>query len=111
MSDDAPRIYVAGASHERLTVVRPLMEAVVERGFVNAFDWTRAPGFDGPVAPEVDEQVARDELDAISASRVFWYVAPAEHKSEGSSTELGYALALLRLRHLFLDAPTLRISS
>ena len=108
VSDDAPRIYVAGASHERLTVVRPLMEAVVERGFVNAYDWTRAPGFDGPAAPEVDERVARDELNAIDESRLFWYVAPGEHKSEGSATELGYALAILRMSLHMDRLPNLR---
>lgn len=90
-----PRVYIAGGSSERLTVVRPLIELARVLGVDVVHDWTADPGWDlgrMPTSEEFRESALRD-LDAIRRADVVWLVVPAQ-KSEGAAAEIGYALAL-----------------
>lgn len=85
------RIYVAGGSDERLTVVRPYIDRLIAIGHFVTHDWTRCEGYD--VAP-TDAQLAGHalaDLIGVDLADVFWLIAPAE-KSEGAGSELGAAL-------------------
>jgi hypothetical protein len=84
-------VYVAGGSSERLSRIRPLIERLIAAYGWRIYDWTRDPGWDSE-NPDYEE-CARACLEAVADSAVFWLVVP-DRKSEGASTELGYALAL-----------------
>ncbi len=89
------RVYIAGGSSERLTVVRPLIERAKELGVDVTADWTRDPGWDlgrMPTNDELRESALRD-VAAVEAADAVWLIVPAQ-KSEGASSEIGYALAL-----------------
>lgn len=85
-------IYVAGGSSERVTVVRPLMARLIERGWTVTHDWTQDPGYDldRPLTDEERAGVAERDLRAVDKADVVWLVVPAG-KSEGASVEFGYA--------------------
>jgi hypothetical protein len=86
------RCYVAGSGRERLDVVRPLVDRLLDAGVWVTYDWTRDPAWDDPSAM-VARDAARRDMAGVMAADVLWYVGPAE-LSEGSSAELGAALAL-----------------
>jgi hypothetical protein len=93
-------LYIAGGSSERLTVVRPLIDACLAAGVSITLDWTRLPEWDDPQQQthEFYRMRARQDLDALARAQLFWLVVP-EQKSEGSAAELGYALAFEELGH------------
>lgn len=95
-------VYVAGGSEERLTVVRPMIEALAEHGIHVTYDWTRSPGYDRPLTPAEVRNQARLDLEGVRAAGLVWIMAP-EGKSEGCATELGAALALGKM--VFLSGP------
>lgn len=87
------RVYVAGGSSERLTVVRPFIDRLLAAGVTVTHDWTRCEGYDqAPIDAQLRGYAQRD-LVGVSAADVFWLIAP-EDKSEGSASELGAALIL-----------------
>ncbi len=86
------KIYIAGASSERLAV-RQLIEAVEALGYEITHDWTKSEGYTTAVSDACYRQYAENDLDAVRACDILWYVAPHD-KSEGSSSELGAALVL-----------------
>lgn len=90
------RVYVAGGSSERLTVVRPIIDRLSQvPGIEIIRDWTRDPGWDRP-SPQALLMAAELDINAIRRADVFWYVAP-HLTSEGSHFELGFAMALGKL--------------
>jgi hypothetical protein len=87
------KIYVAGGSDERLTVVRPYIDRLIAIGHVITHDWTRCEGYERrPLEHEYSEWAAAD-LIGVEIADVFWLLA-CESKSEGSHAELGAALVL-----------------
>lgn len=82
---------MAGGRSERL-FVREVIADLVARGVTITYDWTYEPGWDDPSLAD-PLRCARVDMAAVRACDVLWYIAPAD-KSEGSSTELGIALAL-----------------
>lgn len=87
------KLYIAGGSYERLTVVQPIVDRLIGAGVEITYDWTRDPGWNAPVTPEVLAAAARRDMRGIVEADVVWLVVPAD-KSEGSAGELGIALAL-----------------
>lgn len=84
-------VYVAGGRSERVSVCRPMIDALRAAGIEVAYDWTRDPGWDDPAQHDA-LRAARADLRALLRAHVLWYVAPAD-RSEGSHAELGAALA------------------
>lgn len=96
-SAEAKTIYVAGSRHDRARI-HEFVEDLRRAGWEVTLDWTQHPGFDAPdpgPSAEILVEAALMDLDAVRRARAFWYVAPAG-LSEGSSTELGAALALCK---------------
>jgi hypothetical protein len=87
------RIYVAGGSDERLTVVRPYVDRLIAIGHVITHDWTRCEGYERPHPARDRIRWASQDLTGVSMADVVWLIVP-EAKSEGSHAELGAALAL-----------------
>ncbi len=85
-------IYVAGGSEERITVVRPLMEALRAAGWTVTHNWTTSENYGLPPSPDRALEDAGKDLDGIDAADVLWCVVP-EEKSEGMAAEIGYAVA------------------
>jgi hypothetical protein len=90
------KVYIAGGSSERLTVVRPIIDRLI-KNHLNihvVHDWTRNAEWDfvSVNAGELEANAARD-VQVVASADVLWFIAPAE-KSEGAATELGVALAL-----------------
>lgn len=87
------KLYIAGGSDERLTVIRPIIEQVKECGIEITYDWTRSPGYESRLSVVETLEQAKMDLAAVQAADLIWIVAP-EAKSEGCATELGAALIL-----------------
>jgi len=95
------RIYVAGSSKERLTVVQPLLARVRAAGYTVTYDWTVEPAYDWPsVSDEHIRGCAERDFEGILAAHVLWYVMPTS-LSEGSAAELGAALMKRHFAPLF----------
>ena len=88
------RIYIAGGSTERLTVVRPMIERVKAAGHTITHDWTQDPGYDldRPLTKEERRDTTERDVNGVDKADVFWLMVPAQ-KSEGAAFELGYAQA------------------
>jgi hypothetical protein len=86
------RIYVAGGSTERLSVVRPWMDMLRNVGWTITHDWTESEGYDRQFTHEEQQHNAKLDLDGVLAADWVWLLVPAT-KSEGLSVELGAALA------------------
>lgn len=86
-------VYVAGGSAERLTVVRPLLNALRAAGLTITHDWTACEGYERPSSDLERAAWARADLDGVKRANVVWYVAP-QNPSEGSHAELGAAIVL-----------------
>jgi hypothetical protein len=87
------RVYLAGGSDERLTVVRPYIERATAAGIEVTFDWTRSPGYDRESTVTERAKWASLDLEAVRSADIVWVLCP-DAKSEGCSAELGAALAL-----------------
>lgn len=87
------RVYVAGASSERFTVIRPTISRLRAVGCVVTHDWTTCPGFDRPSTEEEKRQWAAEDLQGVRSADLLWYMAPVD-KSEGSHGELMAAIVL-----------------
>jgi hypothetical protein len=88
------KIYIAGGSTERLTVVKSWMDQV--RAYSTKFkithDWTTDPGYDAPSKDQGYESALKDLREGIDPADVVWLIVP-EKPSEGQAVELGYAYA------------------
>ena len=88
-----PRIYVAGGSGERLTVVQPMIRRLQAEGARITHDWTLCPGFDYDGTPAELAGWAREDLEGVRNADLVWVMVP-EDKSEGAHAELGAAIIL-----------------
>lgn len=93
------KVYVAGASVERVERAIPTMRALRDAGITITHDWTQdmhesacAEHGDGLV-PEADRRRYADEDEAgVRAADVVLLLAPNERGSSGAWTELGIAI-------------------
>jgi len=99
------RIYVAGGSDERLSVVRPMIERLGESGFVVTHDWTRCEGYDRKYTDDELRQWARLDADGVASADVVWVMTPVM-RSEGAGTELG--MAIVPGKHVIVSGPHAR---
>ncbi len=97
-----PRIYVAGSSSERLTVVRPMILRLRGVGCVLTHDWTVCPGYDRPGTQSELREWARGDLLGVQAADIVWVMMP-EAPSEGATGELCAALVLNKT--VFVSGP------
>jgi hypothetical protein len=90
---DAPSLYIAGGSSERLTVGRLWIDRAIAEGARITYDWSRANGYEQE-RPSDTLRLGNAMVDvqAVIGAGVFWLLAP-EAMSEGASTELGVAIA------------------
>lgn len=86
-----PRVYVAGGSSERLTVVRPIVDRLIDAGVTITHDWTRCEGYENPDYD--NSKAAANDLRGCRMADLVWVMVP-EQRSEGQAVELGYSLAL-----------------
>lgn len=95
------KTYVAGASVEVARAERAI-KAARDLGMTITFDWTvpvRAHGVgkEGSLTQEERAKHARDDLAAVEACELFWYLLPDPMvRSEGAAVEFGYAQGLMR---------------
>src|ERR1700747_2806340 len=89
------KIYVAGASKERL-MIADYMRRLREAGFEITHDWIaemdqeKTP--DNELSHEKAEKYGRRNLYGVLQADLFWLMIP-ENQSLGAWVELGYALA------------------
>lgn len=86
------RVYVAGGSSERLTIVRPMLDRLRAAGVTITHDWTTCPGFDRESTRLEQCRWATEDFEGVYNADLLWLICPAE-KSEGAHAELGYAIA------------------
>lgn len=87
------KLYVAGGSSERLTVIAPIIDRLRDAGVDITFDWTRWEGWQRPNDPAVIGEAAKRSMRGIVEADVVWLVVPKD-KSEGSAGELCMGLVL-----------------
>lgn len=85
------RIYVAGGSTERLTVVRPMIDRLKAEGVDITHDWTQCEGYDRSPAPGERIGWARQDLRGVEDAHIVWVMVPKE-PSTGAAVEMGAAL-------------------
>lgn len=98
------RVYVAGAFNE-WPMVRMAQEELRLRKAEISFDWTKTIDelplgtTDGDVSDEWAIKKALDEIDGVLVADAFLLLAYAPSTSGGMWTELGVALARIRVRY------------
>lgn len=91
-------VYVAGASSERATRAKPVIQALSEAGYEISHDWTEAVDMQGAnnehgtLSEEDLAACAYEDLWGVTACDIFVLLAP-EGQSTGAWAELGLALA------------------
>lgn len=96
LREQAMKVYVAGGSSERLTVVQPLIDRLIAAGVEVTFDWTRCGEWDRPGDEVAWFAAASADERGVHVADVVWLVMPGQ-KSEGSACEWGMALALKKV--------------
>lgn len=87
------KVYVAGASAERLTRARPAILALRAGGVRVTHDWTFDPGFEAPrVTRRMGVDAALRDLAGVATADVLLFLSP-RLPTRGAWVELGYALA------------------
>jgi nucleoside 2-deoxyribosyltransferase len=89
------KLYIAGGSSERLTIVRPYVDRAIAAGLTITHDWTRCEGYDRASTYQERRAWAEDDLGGVRRADVVWIIVQAE-RSEGAGVELGAALILGR---------------
>ncbi len=84
------RLYIAGGSDERLTVVRPFIDRMIDCGVTITHDWTRCEGYDREHTDEERRTWALADAKGVESSDLVWIIVP-DAKSEGAATEIGIA--------------------
>ncbi len=84
------RLYIAGGSDERLTVVRHFVDRVIACGVTITHDWTRCESYDRACADEDMRACAIADAKGVESADLVWIIVPS-NKSEGSATEIGIA--------------------
>lgn len=89
------RVFVSGASHERIDIVQPWMVRLRECGFEITHDWT-GEGYDPsrPFGLEDRQMCATLDLRGVASADVVWGIIPEERGNGGQDSELGYAYGL-----------------
>ena len=91
-------VYVAGASSERATRARPVMEALKRAGYDVTHDWTEsvdmhgANNEHGTLTPAQLERCALEDYRGVRYADYFVLLAPSA-ASTGAWAELGMAIA------------------
>jgi len=84
------RLYIAGGSDERLTVVRPYIDRMIAHGVTITHDWTRCEGYDREHTDDERRAWALADEKGVESADLVWIIVP-DAKSEGSATEIGIA--------------------
>lgn len=90
------RIYLAGGSSERLTVVQPMIERMKQVGYTVTYDWTRGEewcaGGDAALTREQRRKAAGVDIEGVERAQFLWLLVP-EQPTRGAWVELGVAIA------------------
>lgn len=98
------RVYVAGGSTERLTVVRPMMNRLRSEGIVITHDWTACEGYDRGSTLDERRAWAEMDLEGVRSADLVWIMVP-EVMSVGAAVEMGAALTQRSDKLIMVSGP------